>query len=318
MRKALSTLARRLSPSHSAGNAVVLMYHRIGPPGTADGGVMVSSTHFGQHLQALRDHFVTVPLAELVASLAAGAAPRRSVAITFDDGYVDNLTAAKPLLERHDVPATVFVVSGYVGSGRRFWWDELERICTSPATLPERLELATRGSSRAWDVDAGADRRPLFRELRELLGGLEEDEREDALAQLQVWANPAPGEGELETLSADQLRELHRSGLVDIGAHTVTHPRLTDLPSEHQLDEIRGSVRQLAEYIDRGVTLFSYPFGAHDETTVACAREAELACACTTESRGIDSTTDPYRLPRLYVGDWPADVLIARVSETLL
>lgn len=318
MRKALSTLARRLSPSRSAGDAVVLMYHRIAPLDVAGGGVAVPPSLFEEHLAALEASFRVLPLAEVVRACAAGAIPRRSVAITFDDGYVDNLTEAKPLLERHEVPATVFVVSGYVGSGRRFWWDELERICMSPGTLPDRLELTVHAAARTWDVDAAADRRPLFRDLREVLGPLEECERDEMLAQLRSWADVAPDGSEVETMSSDQLQELARGGLVDVGAHTVTHPRLTGLPPERRLEEIRGSVRQLEGFVGRGVTLFSYPFGAHDRTTVDCAREAQLACACATVAGGVDRATDPYRLPRLYVGGWPADELVARVSERLL
>jgi peptidoglycan/xylan/chitin deacetylase (PgdA/CDA1 family) len=318
MRKTITNLARRVSRSRGAGHGVVLMYHRIAPADVAGGGVAVAAHRFEEHLLALRSSFRLLPLSALVRSRADGAIPRRSVAITFDDGYLDNLTEAKPLLERYDAPATVFVVSGYVGSGRRFWWDELERICVSPRTLPARLELAARGMTRTWSIDSGSDRRPLFRELRELLGPLDEDEREEALAQLRSWADVTPAPAEIETLTPHQLRRLADGGIVDIGAHTVTHPRLTGLPRHRQLEEIRSSVEQLERILDRPVTLFSYPFGAHDRTTVACAKDAGLVCACTTFAGGVERSTDPHRLPRIYVGDWPADELVAQVSERLL
>jgi peptidoglycan/xylan/chitin deacetylase (PgdA/CDA1 family) len=318
MRKFVSDLVRRVSPSRSAGHAVVLMYHRIEAEGSAGGGVTVSPARFAEQLQALQEHFLAVQLSDLTGSLARGTPVRRSVAITFDDGYIDNLTTAKPLLERNDVPATVFVVSGYVGSGKRFWWDELEQVCTNPRTLPDRLELTLQGATRTWAVDADADRRPLFRDLRGALGTLEESERDEALAQLRSWANVAPDGSEVASMTADQLQELARGGLVDIGAHTVTHPILAGLPKQRQMEEIGGSVRQLEAFVGRDLTLFSYPFGAHDRTTVACAREARLACACTTIAGGVGTLTDPYRLPRLYVGDWPADELVARISERLL
>ena len=61
--------------------------------------------------------------------------------ITFDDGYADVLHHAKPLLERHSVPATVFVATGAIGQRREFWWDELGGLFLQPGTLPEELEL---------------------------------------------------------------------------------------------------------------------------------------------------------------------------------
>jgi peptidoglycan/xylan/chitin deacetylase (PgdA/CDA1 family) len=295
------------------------MYHRIAAQGSAGGGVTVSPAQFAEHLLAIRTRFRPLSLAELVRALAEGVVPRGEVVITFDDGYLDNLVEAKPLLERHDVPATVFVVSGYVGSGRSFWWDELERICTSPPVLPDRLELNLGGTTRTWSIRAGVERRVLYRGLRDALGPLEERERDELLAQLRAWSGAeAEALDGIETLSIDELQQLGRGGLIDVGAHTVTHPRLTGVPRKRQLDEIRGSARQLQALLGRDVDLFSYPFGAHDRTTVACAREAGVACACTTLVGGVRASSNPHRLPRLYVGDWSADELVERVSERLV
>ena len=313
-----STGAARRFLGRRGGDAVVLMYHRVAPSDTAGGGVAVPAERFEEHLLALRAAFRLLSLSGLARSLAEGTIPRRSVAVTFDDGYTDNLVSAKPLLDRYEAPATVFVVSGYVGSGRRFWWDELERICVVPATLPRRLDVSAGVAKVALDTPADLERRSLFRQLRTTLGPLAEDEREDVLTGLRAWAGlGAAGPEAGEALSAENLLELTSSGLVEVGAHTVTHPRLPGLPRERQLGEIRTSANQLAAILDREVPLFSYPFGAHDATTVRCAREAGLVCACTTAPGAVRCSTDPYRLPRVYVGDWAADDLVARVSELL-
>jgi peptidoglycan/xylan/chitin deacetylase (PgdA/CDA1 family) len=60
--------------------------------------------------------------------LESGRLPANAAAVTFDDGYADNLKAAKPRLQRAGAPATVFIATGYVGERREFWWDELARI----------------------------------------------------------------------------------------------------------------------------------------------------------------------------------------------
>jgi peptidoglycan/xylan/chitin deacetylase (PgdA/CDA1 family) len=74
------------------------------------------------------------------------------VVITFDDGYADNLHNAKPLLERYDIPATVFVTTGHIGHEREFWGDELDRLLLQPSTLPELLGLSINGSPYQWEL----------------------------------------------------------------------------------------------------------------------------------------------------------------------
>lgn len=287
------------------------MYHRIGPGADFGGGLAVSPAHFAEQLEALRSELAPARLADVVAALDGAGLPARSVAVTFDDGYRDNLVDAKPLLERHDVPATVFVVSGYVGSGRRFWWDELEAVCARQ-DLPAELELEIRGRRRRWTVERGRER-DLFRSLRGAFGPLEESERTHLLDRLGRWSgSEAPPQN--EALSEDELRQLANGGLVEIGAHTATHPRLPDVGRARQLDEIRASRARLAELLDRDVRLFSYPFGAHDRSTVRSARAAGVSCACTTVPEPVTSASDAYRLPRIHVDDWPADELLRRLS----
>ena len=293
------------------------MYHRIADPGADPGELAVHPDQFAEQLAALRDRFTPLSLPALLSAADRGSIPPASVVVTFDDGYRDNLTAAKPLLERFDVPATIFVVSGYVDSGRPFWWDELERICAAQVSFPDRLDLEIAGRMRTWQVPPGRDRRGLFRELRHALGSLEESERDGVLAQLQAWAGVSPGDGGT-CLTADELDRLGEGGLIEIGAHTISHPRLPALPRSRQREEIGGSVRRLEEVLGRRVASFSYPFGALNRASAAAARDAGLACACSALPGGVGASTDRFRLPRVYAGDWPADDLARHISAHLL
>ena len=76
--------------------------------------------------------------------------------VTFDDGYVDNLQQAKPLLVRYEMPATFFLAAGYLGHEREFWWDELERLLLQPGRLPETLHLDIAGNAYRWALGAAA------------------------------------------------------------------------------------------------------------------------------------------------------------------
>ena len=116
-----------------AARAVILLYHRVADLPSDPQLMAVTPRHFAEHLEVIRQSCRPLRLHDLGEAL-----PDRSVVVTFDDGYADNLHHAKPLLAAHDVPATVFVTSGYVGSDREFWWDDLERILLETPSLPRR------------------------------------------------------------------------------------------------------------------------------------------------------------------------------------
>jgi peptidoglycan/xylan/chitin deacetylase (PgdA/CDA1 family) len=276
----------------------------------------VSPGYFAEQLDEIARHFRPSSLTSLVAGIRNRPLVHGSVVVTFDDGYADNFVEARPLLERHDVPAALFVVSGYVGSGRRFWWDELEEIVFGAHVLPTSLELLAGSGEEPRHLPSGTERRALYRRFREQLGSLEERDRDELLDRLRGDV-PRDRVDAGETLSVEQLRTLAEGGLIEIGAHTVSHPRLPALPPSRQLEEIRESARQLEAMIGRPVRLFSYPFGEHDRASVRSAKAAQVACACTTRAGSVRASTDCYRLPRLTVGNWPADELVARVSTLL-
>ena len=107
---------------------------------------------FDAQMRVLAQRTEPLALHEFELRRRAGTLPARAVAVTFDDGYVDNLNVAVPLLNVHSIPATVFVAAGMIGTGREFWWDDVERIAFSVRALlgsPPALSIP-------WSVDDGA------------------------------------------------------------------------------------------------------------------------------------------------------------------
>ncbi|HSF41198.1 MAG TPA: polysaccharide deacetylase family protein [Thermoanaerobaculia bacterium] len=121
--------------------AVVLLYHRIGEPAVDPHGQAVAPATFASHLEMLRSRYTVLPLPDLLDRLPGRAFPDGTVAVTFDDGYADNLTAAWPVATRLGVPFTVFVTVQPVLGGRPFRWDEREDQ-GRPLTVAELRELA--------------------------------------------------------------------------------------------------------------------------------------------------------------------------------
>jgi peptidoglycan/xylan/chitin deacetylase (PgdA/CDA1 family) len=249
------------------------------------------------------------------------------VVVTFDDGYADNLWNAKPILEKYDLPATVFVTSGHIGSDREFWWDELDRLLLQGGTLPERLRLSLNGTSYEWEfgelAHAGMPQHqtPPYRSLHQLLRPLPEAERRPVLDELLAWAGAEPvGRSTYRALSPDELFRLAEGNLVEVGAHTVSHPVLSALPATAQLAEVQESKARLEEILGRPVISFAYPYGTRSDytsETVAVVREAGFACACSNFSGVVRRRTDRFQLPRVIVRDWDGTEFARRLRECL-
>ena len=306
---------------------LILMYHRVANLYSDPWLLAVTPQRFAQHLEILRQHTKPMPLRQLFEGLLSGNVDDRAVAITFDDGYADNLYSAKPLLERYDFPATFFLTTGYIGCEREFWWDELERLFLQPRTLPDVLHVSLNGTMHQWRLGkavnysseeaarqrrrwrarggVSSSRHRLYYSLWNLLYSLREGERQRLLGELRAWAGSEPVVRPTHrSLSLDEVVRLAQGELIEIGAHTVTHPALAALPVASQREEILLSKARLEETLDRPVSSFAYPHGNLAEETVGIVREAGFARACTTDANIVEESTDPFQLPRVHVQNW--------------
>lgn len=337
----IAAMRRFVRRKRRAGLPVILMYHRIGDtaaePSGDPWGSAVSPARFAQHLDILRRRRVVLSLRQLASRLAAGTLPRDGVVVTFDDGYADNLHAAKPLLEAHDIPATVFAVASAIGRPCGFWWDELAGILLRPGTLPGTLRLETGDTTHNWDLGAAAhlttqeaeacrgwrgwqppptQRHVLFLCLWRRLRDQSDTQRLESLDTLRRWAGAPPVSP--RPLTGDELVRLAEGGLVEIGAHTATHAPLPRLGAALRDREVAGSKAFLEARIGREVRTFSYPHGEHDAASVACVREAGFDCACITGEAHVRRHTDPLRLPRIQADDWDGEEFERRLSQEFI
>ena len=325
------------APQQFGAAPVILMYHRVAIERSDPWGLCVSPMHFEEHLDALRRHARVVSVAELHRSLLAGDVAPGTVAVTFDDGYADNLLAAEPLLRQYDVPATVFVASGYTGRGCEFWWDELERILLSPDDLPPRVSITLPDRPRVLDLGASAqyspatagrhvqwrayvsepptERHAAFLATWEQLVTLRDPDQWSALRSLLDAAGRAPAmRPSSRPMTAGEINALARGGVMEIGAHTMTHPALPSLTPPQQVTEIGDGAAVLESILGHPVRGFAYPHGRFTEDTRRIVRDAGFAYACA----GVPSrsgTLDPFALGRIGVRDCDGDGLLAMVRE---
>jgi peptidoglycan/xylan/chitin deacetylase (PgdA/CDA1 family) len=276
----------------------------------------------------------------LVDDLRQGKSLYRALVVTFDDGYADNLYNAKPLLERYEIPATMFLTTGYIGQDREFWWDQLDRLLLQPRTLPRALQLNINGISHDWDLaevtDYGEEvsqhhrnwapedkhdpsaRHSLYRAIYDLLRPLPAITQRKVLDELVRWSSASTvARRSYRPITTEEILTIAQGGLIDVGAHTTTHPVLSACSIATQREEIQQSKTYLEQILGSPVTNFAYPYGRQSDyttETVALIREAGFACACSTSANVVRRCADPFRLPRLHVQDWDGE----KFSQVLL
>ncbi|RZL13404.1 MAG: polysaccharide deacetylase family protein, partial [Hymenobacter sp.] len=290
MRRWLSNYAR-LARHYAQPKAAVLMYHRVAEPATDIWDLAVSPAHFEQHLRVLQRLGTVISTTELSERLHQGKLKRRSIAITFDDGYLDNYVHARPLLAQYQLPATFFIVSGNVGVAQEFWWDELAGILLESEHLPATLSLHLPGGShleanlqpehyltpelrqqhQQWQASEQAPptrRAALFYKLWQQLRPLPAPPQQVCLQQLRDWAGRPPGaRPAYQSISLRQLHELHDDPLFTIGAHTATHPALASHPIDFQQQEVDLGRQALHHALGQRPESLAYPYGSYTSET---------------------------------------------------
>jgi peptidoglycan/xylan/chitin deacetylase (PgdA/CDA1 family) len=317
--------------------AVILLYHRVAELPRDPQLLAVRPGRFAEQMTMLRRHWRPVSLRQLTRELGDGSVRRGTVCITFDDGYEDNLVWAKPALAAADVPATVFVTAGAIGSDEGLWWDELEHLLLEPGRLPETVAIAIEGSAtelrlgaydparaardRSWSVLSDEDPSPrhaAYRDAYARLRFLSPEQRRAALQAMRQALGRSGVPASHRVMNADGIRQLAAGGLVEVGAHTMNHPSLRRLPEVEQHAEIRESKRRLEDIVAAPVTSFAYPYGTindYDAAAVRLARESGFERACSNFAGRATSRSDPFQLPRHVVRDWDADTLNRHLRE---
>jgi peptidoglycan/xylan/chitin deacetylase (PgdA/CDA1 family) len=302
--------AGRWARSRVIGGTLILGYHRVAEASSDPFGLCVSPRHFDEQMDVLRASTRPATLAEVVDDLGRGAARRGSVAVTFDDGYVDVARNAEPVLRRYEIPATVFVVSGSIG--QRLWWDELARLVLDSSTDKSRMDtaLAEIGADRVARLPLGQSERARHTRLATVHQALLETEvqkRQEFVDRLLAASGGAPVASGDEVMGADDLARLSHSGLITIGSHTVNHAALATLSEHEQRFELRESRRQLEAITGRPVCDLSYPHGSVSAVTRHLAQHSGYRSACASTQDAVSSGSDPFCLPRFWIHDWDGE-----------
>lgn len=304
------------SPAGPRARLSVVIFHRVLPqpdplfPGEVD------AARFATICGWLKDWFQVLPLDEAVSRLAAGTLPARALAITFDDGYADNRHVALPILQRHGLPATVFVATGFLDGGC-MWNDRvIEAIRRTKAA-----HVTLRGALAAVDalpLGTVEERRAAIASVIGAIKYLPPPERLQAADALCEQLDAPPPTDLMMT--SDEVVQLRRAGM-QIGAHTVSHPILARLGRDEARREIEQSKHTLESLLGERVGLFAYPNGKPGEDyspqSVALAREVGFDAAVSTAWGAARRSTDPFQIPRFTPWDRSRPRFGARMISNL-
>jgi peptidoglycan/xylan/chitin deacetylase (PgdA/CDA1 family) len=287
-----------LSPAGARARLSILIFHRVLPLPDPMFPTEIDAAAFDRICSWLRTLFNVLPLDEAVVRLRSGTLPTRAACITFDDGYADNRTQALPILQRHGLPATFYVATGFLDGGR-MWNDTV--IEALRRTGRSSLDLRALDIEGIAELDLGAlpQRRAAIETILRHIKHRRPDER---LALAQTIA--AMAEVELPNdlmLTSEQVREMRAAGML-IGAHTVSHPILAKLSAEEARDEIVGCRLRLQDILGEPIAHFAYPNGKpvqdYSEESVRIVRELGFESAASTAWGAARQSSDLYELPR--------------------
>ena len=274
----------------------ILIFHRVHAASDPLFPFEPDAQRFESLMRFVAATFRVMTFGEAVDHLAQDTLPRRSLVITFDDGYADNAEVALPILQRCGLQATFFISTGFLDGGRM--WNDSVIECVRASTR-ESIDLTDYGLGRL-PLGTLDDRRRCIDALLPRIKYLTLPERSEAVLALQRQCG-VPDLSDDLMMSADQVRSLHRAGM-EIGAHTVNHPILRSITAAEAAREIGDGRNALESMLDARVDVFAYPNGKpaqdYDASHVDIVRKLGFRGAVSTAPGVGRAGDDLFQLPR--------------------
>ncbi|WP_438863386.1 polysaccharide deacetylase family protein [Neptunicella sp.] len=291
----LHWMLKQLSQLTSKNKLSILIYHQVFAQKDPMRPSEPDAAEFDWQMKLLKDHFNPLPLSEAITLLKMNRLPANSVCVTFDDGYVNNLTVAQPILAKYEIPATVYVATGF-SQGGNMWNDRLIDLIGNSSLSEFNLSTLQLPSENVTDITS---RRELAYKLIPLIKYQDYQQRIAIIDQL--YADNQADEVANKMMNPAQIKQLAETG-VEIGAHTVDHPILASQSAEQQHQQINQSKQQLEQWLQQPVVGFAYPNGKPVEdyplSAVEIVKQAGLDYAVST-SWGISTPqSDMFQLNR--------------------
>jgi peptidoglycan/xylan/chitin deacetylase (PgdA/CDA1 family) len=297
-----SGLMRLTARFQSVEGAIILMYHSVADDQLRkfiDPANHVPADIFTRQMEFLSQQRKVVSLGELLVILQQGKSPPAElVVITFDDGYLDNLTIAAPILDRYELPATLFLPTSYIDRGETQWVDQ-----AYTAFKFRSKPIFAMGTERAtlFDLDDPGQNWAGYKTVCGELLKAGAQERQILLTELYDQLQPTAQPPRL-TMTWDEVRTLlSRHRCFQIGGHTREHTDLTSVSEDKAKTELTTCARRIQDELGVRPRHFSFCYGRTSEFLRRLTTEAGFEAAC--GGGGLDPVikahADVFRLPRV-------------------
>ena len=312
-RSALNTIhysgLGRLAGPVFKGQGAYLMLHHILPGGglqqgfAPNAGLEITPQFLSEVIQFVRKRGYQIVSIEQSHQIMTGEVQidKPFIVFTIDDGYRDNLVHALPVFEQHDCPFTIFIAPQITDGTSELWWRGLEQVIAENDNVTyeidgQRFEMATSTIS---------EEREAFAQIYWPVRNLPEKHQ-------RSWIrNFCDGYGvDLDQMCADQamdwdeVRQIAKSPLCTIGAHTIHHYAVSKLTDDEVLQEVTQSRERIEKEIGTRPEFFAYPYG--DEVSAGprdfdIVKQAGFKLAVTTRKGVVYSQHSEHltALPRL-------------------
>jgi peptidoglycan/xylan/chitin deacetylase (PgdA/CDA1 family) len=296
--------ALRLAGRFRPPAAIVLMYHSVlDDPGECADSIGIGNIHatdlFRQQMEVLARSYIPLTLDDIHLFLSGRKAmPRKSVAVTFDDGYADNFEVAAPVLNRLGIPGSFYLTVESVETGTLPWFCHL-RHAFAASKRPSWVDLM----GRTWDLGDKVRRESALSAASEYVTRLVGRSQQEALRVIERDLDVEPLSSKRQLMMTwEQARRLHRDGHI-VGSHSLTHPNMAHIAERDLHYELMESKRRMEKALARPITHFSYPAAAGGvcctERTVAATEQAGYRTAVITTHGLVSVGDDPLSLRRI-------------------
>lgn len=272
---------------------LILNYHRVCASFKQNEYLGISASIFEQHVGFLKDNFRIVPMQEGLRLIYTENSKENYAAINLDDGYMDNYLHAYPVLKKYNVPATIFLITDFIGKDRIFWWDRVFNAVSSIKSGDVDIDIGT--NIIYSKLNEISEKVKLTNQINKILVNKYDDEKERFITALEKRFAPIKEIAHCSMLGWKEINEMNKNG-IDFGSHTKTHRNLCLLEDNEALEELTYSKKVIEQNLGTENCDFCYPFGAFDERIKSLVQRAGFRCARSTLKGFNNRNSDRFRL----------------------